>query len=45
MLSKKFLLKHGTEEKIEKRRRIMRGSGRKRKQLIDGLRKRKGPGK
>jgi len=43
-LSKKFPLKQGTEGKIEKRRRITRGRGRKRKQLMDGLRKRKGPG-
>jgi hypothetical protein len=44
ILSKKFPLKQGTEGKIEKRRRITRGRGRKRKQLTDGLRKRKGPG-
>ena len=42
--SKKFPLKQGTEGKIEKRSRITRGRGKKRKQLMDGLRKRKGRG-
>jgi hypothetical protein len=42
-LSRKFPLKQGTEGKIEKRRRIMRERRRKRK-LMDGLKKRKVPG-
>jgi hypothetical protein len=43
-LSTKFALKQGTEGKIEKRRRITRGKGRKRKQLMDKIRKSKVPG-
>jgi hypothetical protein len=44
ILSKKFPLKHVTEGKIEKRIRTGRGRGRKLKQLVDDLRKSKGPG-